>query len=115
MTLPNAKRAFVDDRKLVEYCLNFQNPIGKDKARVFRAALGITSEIYFVLKNAILDAVLYENAEFKRETPYGKLWTVDFEMTYLSQSEIVRTGWIVQNEEDFPRLTTCFILKNARK
>ncbi len=110
MQLPNATNAFVDDRKLTEYCLNPEHEEGKHKARVFASALGITSDIYFVLKAAVLDAVLSENALFLKELSAGNLYQVDFEMEYLGNSALVRTGWIILKNEDFPRLTTCFVL-----
>ena len=46
MQLPNAHKAVVDIKKLRDYSLNPNHPVGKHKARVFKAALGIT------LKNA---------------------------------------------------------------
>ena len=42
MGLPNADRAEVDLRKLSEYCLSPEHPVGKHKAAVFLAALGLT-------------------------------------------------------------------------
>lgn len=110
MQLPNAVNAFVDDRKLTEYCLNLEHEEGKHKARVFAAALGITSEIYIVLKSAIMDAILSEEALFIKELSSGKLYQVDFEMAYFDKSASVRSGWIILKNEDFPRLTTCFVL-----
>ena len=110
MQLPNATNAFIDDRKLIEYCLNLEHEEGKHKARVFAAALGITTEIYFVLKSAILDAILSKDALFIKELSSGKLYQVDFELVYLDKSALIRSGWIILKNEDFPRLTTCFIL-----
>ncbi len=43
MRLPNAERAVVDIAKLRDYCLNFEHPRGRHKARVFAAALGLTT------------------------------------------------------------------------
>ena len=110
MQLPNSTKAYVDDRKLTEYCLNSEHEEGNHKARVFASALGITFEIYFVLKAAILDVFLSENAVFIKDLSSGKLYQVDFEMTYLDKSASVRSGWIILDNEDFPRLPTCFVL-----
>ena len=38
MKLPNAHNAIVDDRKVRDYLLSFEHPVGRFKARVFRAA-----------------------------------------------------------------------------
>ena len=42
MRLPNAKQVLVDLAKLKEYSLNPEHQSGGHKARVFRAALGVT-------------------------------------------------------------------------
>ncbi len=110
MKLPNFEQAFIDDDKFVEYCLNPEHEEGKHKSLVFEKKLGITQGIYFVLKNAILEAIQTENAVFQRETSYGILYRLDFEMAYLDKKAWVRTGWIFRPNENFPRLTTCFII-----
>ena len=43
MILPNAASAFLDIRKLTDYVLDSDHSLGRHKARVFKAALGITS------------------------------------------------------------------------
>lgn len=110
MTLPNANRAFIDDRKLIEFCLNPEHPDGKNKARVFASALGITQESFFVLKAAILEAMLIEPAVLQEETSRGQYWQVDFTLHYLEKSALLRSAWIIRKGEDFPRLITCYVL-----
>ena len=44
MKVPNADHAIADIKKLQEYSLNTQHRTGKNKARVFASALGITDE-----------------------------------------------------------------------
>ena len=56
MTLPNADRAMVEDAKLLDYCLSTTHPRGRHKARLFAAALGITSSEAALLKAALLAA-----------------------------------------------------------
>ncbi len=63
MKLPNGENAFVDDRKLYDYCLNPDNPRGSNKARVFAAALGITAANAELLRDNLLDASLDTNAQ----------------------------------------------------
>ena len=110
MKLPNYEKAFVDDAKLLDYCLDPEHKIGKHKARVFQSALGINLNNFFILKDAILDAVLTEEGRFTNKITQGDLYNMDFDLTYLERTATVRTAWIIRNEEDFPRLTTCFIL-----
>ena len=40
MKLPNAEQAFVDVRKLRDYCFSTEHPRGQHKARVFRVFWG---------------------------------------------------------------------------
>lgn len=42
MTLPNGDKGVIDERKLVENCLSANHPVGKHKAKLFKAALGIS-------------------------------------------------------------------------
>lgn len=49
------------------------------------------------------DAVSGENDS------YGQRYTLDFEVRH-ERSAVVRSSWIVLTGEDFPRLTTCFVL-----
>lgn len=110
MKLPNAENAFIDDAKLVDYCLNFEHLEGKLKALVFEKKLGITAEIFFVLKNEILEAVHFAEAVLKREDNFGRYFQVDFDLSYLDKTACVRTAWIVRKNENFPRLTSCYII-----
>ena len=110
MKLPNCEKAIIDNAKLIDYCLDPEHKVGKHKARVFQSALNINSGNFFILKEAILDAVLIENAVLTNKIAYGELYNMDFELTYLGKTAKVRTAWIVKNEEDFPRLTTCFVI-----
>ncbi len=110
MKLPNYEKAIVDNAKLLDYCLDPEHKVGKHKARVFQAALGINLDNFYILKNAILDAVLSEDAIFTNKIAYGDLYNLDFDLTYLERTATIRTAWIIRNEENFPRLTTCFVL-----
>jgi hypothetical protein len=110
MKLPNCEKAIVDDAKLIAYCLDPEHKVGKHKARVFQSALRINLDNFFILKEAILEAVLIKNATLTNKIAYGNLYNLDFDLTYLELTATVRTAWIIRNEEDFPRLTTCFVL-----
>ena len=109
MRLPNYQNAFIDDTKLVEYCLNMEHGIGKHKAQVFKSALRITAQNYFLLKQEILKAIADKECEETEMIEHGKLYVVDFEMTNFGLKAEVRSSWIIRNNEDFPRLTTCYI------
>ena len=111
MVLPNAENAFVDLRKLRDYSLNFESPKGRHKARVFASALGVTSEKAEELRNVLLDAVKKNVAELGELDLFGQRYTVDFLMRTEIGEAVVRSGWIILHKENFPRLTTCYVLK----
>ena len=113
MKLPNAENAVVDIEKLRDYCLNPTHEEGKHKARRFKEKLGLTVEDAERLRAAILDAILKVDAREQKPTQYGRRFVVDFELSwpeqkYITSTALVRTAWIIRNDEDFPRLTTCF-------
>lgn len=110
MILPLAESTFIDDRKLLNYCLSEEHPIGKYKARVFKSALNITIENYLYLKESIETAVLTNEAVFVETTDYGDIYYVDFELINPPKSSIVRTSWILKYGENFPRMTSCYVL-----
>jgi len=113
MKLPNAENAVVDIEKLRDYCLNVRHEEGKHKARRFREKLGLTANDAERLRQVILDAILRIDAIEQEPTQYGRRFTVDFELSwpeekFILSTALVRTAWIIRNDEEFPRLTTCF-------
>lgn len=112
MKLPNAEKAVVDIRKLRHYCLDPSSPKGRNKARVFAAALGFTQRDAEFLRRALLGAARDQSCVPGEADDYGKRYTLDFILESPAASQRVRSGWIVLHGEDFPRLTTCFVLKS---
>ena len=115
MKLPNADRAIVDIRKLRDYCLNPNSPKGRGKARVFNAALGLRQVDASVLRDALLQAALHEDCVPGERDEYGQRYAVDFDLRTGIGTRQVRSGWIVKPNEDFPRLTMCYVLKSLGK
>lgn len=109
MRLPNADRALVDIRKLRDYCLDAAHPRGKHKARVFAAALGITQYDAERLRASILFAVRSHETHEAPGDRFGARYVVDFTMIGPDGPRTVRTAWIVRCDEDFPRLTSCYV------
>jgi hypothetical protein len=110
MRLPNSDRAEVDLRKLSEYCLSPTHPVGEHKAAVFHAALGLTASDATVLRQWILQAAVDGQAVVDRIDEFGDRYRIDFEIATPSGRAMVRSAWIIRAGEDFPRLTTCFVL-----
>jgi hypothetical protein len=114
VTLPNPERAIVDITKLREYCLNPKHEDRKHKARVFASALGLSQSDAEWLRNRLLYAVR-EGAVLLSESRFGSLWVIDFHLETYRGAATIRSGWIVRTGEDFPRLTTCFVLRKSGK
>ena len=115
MKLPNADRAVIDLKKLRDYSLNPNHPEGKHKARVFQAALGFTTDNAERLRELVMEAILTKEATGQQPTPFGQRFVVDFHVRggpeLVAVQVTIRSAWIIRNDEDFPRLTSCFILQ----
>jgi hypothetical protein len=110
MPIPNAERAIVDIRKLRDYCLNPMHEEGQHKARLFAAALDMTADDAEDLRALLLQAVTTADAQFGRRDVYGQRYTVDVLLEWRGKRAMVRSGWIIEQDPDTPRLTTCYPL-----
>ncbi len=110
MRLPNAEYAVANIRKLCDYCLNPQHDEGKHKARLFAAALGITSDHAEELREALLQAIKTHEAHLGRCDAYGQRYFVDFIMFRQDKYAMIRSAWIIEHDSEIPRLTTCYPL-----
>jgi hypothetical protein len=110
MKLPNAARAEIDPAKLEEYCLSFDHPRGKHKARVFRSVLGLTTENAAELEVRVREALETEPCTAGAKDRFGRRYAVDFGWEREGKTAAIRTTWIIRSDEDFPRLTSCYVL-----
>ena len=110
MRLPNAAGARVDLEKLREYCLNDEHPRGKHKARVFQSALGLVAEDAEWLRERLLEAAQVQECALGKKTSHGQLYVMDFPLTREGKTARLRSVWMVRNDENFPRLVTCYVL-----
>jgi len=110
MKLPNADRAVVEVKKLRDYCLSTTHPRGRHKACVFVSALGFTANDSEELREAILSAITTEEAILTERDEYGQRYVVDFTMKRQDKEAVIRSSWIVRSGEDYPRLTSCYVL-----
>lgn len=113
MKLPNGDRAIVDIRKLTGYSLNPGHEQGRDNAKVFASALGMTSEDAEELRQLLLIAATTGEAEATGTSRYGHLYMLDFDVARGPWTARVRSGWIVRFGEDVPRLTTCYVRRRG--
>ena len=110
MLLPNASKAIIKKEKITDYVLSFDHFEGKNKARVFLSVLGLKKENANFLINEIKDAILVNDALKQSQSVYGTKYTVDFDLRFEKRIARVRTAWLIENDNQLPRLITCFII-----
>ncbi|MDZ8110609.1 MAG: hypothetical protein RM338_34115 [Nostoc sp. DedQUE12a] len=108
--LPNAENAVVDIRKLRDYCLNPEHDEGKHKARLFSSILGMTADNAEELRQILLKVVKTHEVRLGRGDEFGQRYTLDFTLEWQDRSATIRSGWIIEEGSDVPRLTTCYPL-----
>jgi hypothetical protein len=69
--LPNGERAVILMEKPINYCLNPDHARGKDKARVFASALGITRARAHELADLIRQAAVDGDVTQEARTAFG--------------------------------------------
>lgn len=109
MQLPNSHEAVVEIQKLRDYSLNPNHPVGKHKARVFKAALGITVSEAEWLRERAFEAATIGDAKGPAPSVFGDQYVIDSVLEYGEKSATVRFTWIVEFGKDFPRLTSCYV------
>ena len=71
---------------------------------------GITAEDAELLRQAILEAAFAsEDAVIGEKDGFGQRYVLDFSLTGSKGAAMVRSLWIMRTDEDFPRLTTCYV------
>ena len=110
MKLPNGERADLGT-KLEDYSLNPLHRHGQPKARVFQSTLGITLANADVLRDALRQAAASSGqAAHRGHNGFGDIYEMRFPLTTARGTATILSGWIIRDGEDFPRLTTCFIV-----
>ena len=107
--LPNGDQAIVESEKLTGYVLNPAHRTGRNKARVFASALGISAATADVLRDALLDAARTADATRERADQHGVHFAVEFVLEVSGRRARVRSLWVVRTGEGFPRLVSAFV------
>jgi hypothetical protein len=111
MKLPGGDRAVVELAKLTDYCLDETHPRGRHKARVFAARLGLDRADAALLRGELLRAAAKSPDAVEGATDgFGRRFTLDLVVAGPKGSGVVRSAWIARTGEDFPRLTSCYLL-----
>jgi hypothetical protein len=109
LLLPNPEKAIIPFEKLEGYSLNPNHAEGQHKAIVFRSALGIGLDEAQELRAELRHVLCTQEATLLNRNPYGQKYQIDFEMTRGDRQALIKSIWIVRDNEDFPRLITCYI------
>ena len=100
----------IDIRKLRDYCLNPNHPVGKHKARVFASQLGIHRREAEILKEKILREINDAELVPTFEDQFGKRFSADLGVNINNRFALVRTIWILKSGRNIPELVTCYII-----
>jgi len=109
MKLPNPHKAVVDIAKLRDYSLNANHRVGGHKARVFKAALGLSVQEATWLRERALEIAVTGEAIPGATSVFGDKYVIDALISYKDKTALVRFSWIIEFGTDFPRLTSCYV------
>ncbi|PAE87364.1 DUF6883 domain-containing protein, partial [Shouchella clausii] len=108
--IPNFKEATIDPRKLTDYALNPNHPVGGNKAKVFESALGYNQANASQLMEQIQKNLANTSATLGKADQYGQRYTVDMLIKGPNgKTATVRTGWIIKSGSNTPEMTTLFV------
>lgn len=108
--IPNVESATINPKKLTEYALNPNHPVGGNKAKVFESALGYNQSNADDLMRQIYEKLPSSEAVVGKLDQYGQRYTVDIPITGPNGNTVnVRTGWITKTGSDIPELTTIYV------
>jgi len=105
MKLPSASHARIDERKVRGYLLSPTHPIGRSKARVFRA-LGFDQSNAHAFITEIRRIAIEGEVWAQKDTQFGRIYTVPGERSGPAGTTQVLTVWIEEPGEPDLRLVT---------
>ncbi len=115
MKLPNANKAWIDWRKMTDYLLSEDHPIGKFKAKFF-SELGFSAAVPEQLEAQLLAIAQNEPVAQIVPSPFGVKYIVDRRIQTPSGKEaLIRTVWLIEHGDDRPRLVTAYPLHLTAK
>jgi hypothetical protein len=104
--LPHADQAVIDPRKIRDYLLSPEHPVGRFKAHFFER-LGFTKENWGDFRVQVSGIAQRGEAEVGQRTDYGQKYIVRGSIvSKVGRSARVRTIWIVLHDEEMPRFVT---------
>jgi len=106
--LPHPGDVVIDRRKIHDYILSLEHPVGRFKA-LFFARLGIIAEDWEAFSGQLRRIAVIGAAEVAARTSYGQKYTVRGSIVGPTGKHAdVVTVWIVRVGERIPRLVTVY-------
>jgi Domain of unknown function (DUF6883) len=106
--LPNAHQAIMDPRKIRDYLLLPEHPVGRFKAKFFRQ-LGFARDEWRDLRDHLHSLALQAEAEASERTDYGQKYIVRGTIDgRAGRKAKILTVWIILDGEDVPRFVTAY-------
>lgn len=106
MRLPEAHRAVVDERKVREYLVSFEHPVGRFKAAVFHSA-GYTPAEWRTLQRDLIAVAESGEAELRESSAYGRKYVIRAILQAPRRPLRVTSVWPVPDSGP-PRFITAF-------
>ena len=104
----DARNARIDDAKIGGYLLDVSHPVGGSKARFF-IRFGFAPDRPEELANALRSHALRNLVVEEYKATFGTKWVVEGPlMSPDGRAPTVRSVWILDIDEEFPRLVTVY-------
>ena len=104
----------IDPRKLTQYALDADSPIGKHKAVLFERLLGFTKENHAALLGQLAEGAMQADVTLHSEDSFGARYTADIPVKGTEERHaVVRTGWIIPPGSREAHLATLYVKVTA--
>ena|SRR3972149_245822 len=108
MWMPSKENSVVVDSKITDYLLNLEHQIGGSKAKFFMR-FGFKLESLENFRFALKQHAINRNVASSNNTGFGMKYELICEIeTPDTRNPCITTIWIINNDEDSPRLVTAF-------
>lgn len=108
MKIPNNNLSFVADNKITDYLLNESHDTGKFKA-VFFKRFGFDISAIEVFKDSLIQHSIDREIEKTIDTKFGIKYELKCKInTPDKRNPCIVTVWIVENEQEEPKLVTAY-------
>lgn len=114
MELPRRDEAFVPQRKITDYLLADTHQQGKPKANFFRR-FGFSTAQPEQLAESLREHAQRNPVVRTEPTSHGMLYVIEGELsTPDGRSPLVRSVWIIDDENEAPRFVTAYPRRRPR-